>query len=108
MTSRKDVVVKPLLDIAKMPLVYRPKNFHHIITKHIGQMLNMHKNCQKIVTDIENIIISSKRYDHVVFPMDGFGTGLSMLKEKSPNTLKFLDGFINSCLGIDHDPDVKK
>ena len=43
-------------------------------------------NVSKINEDIQSMF----KYDTVVFPKDGIGTGLAMLKEKAPRTNKYL------------------
>ncbi|QGR53908.1 hypothetical protein [Moumouvirus maliensis] len=48
------------------------------------------QNIVKINKGIQNIITKSKKYDYVVLPRDGFGTGLSKLPEKAPKTFKYL------------------
>ncbi|AGF85375.1 hypothetical protein QJ854_gp407 [Moumouvirus goulette] len=48
------------------------------------------ENINKINKAIVNIIIRSKNYDYVIFPRDGFGTGLSKLPEKAPKTFKYI------------------
>nr|WBF70815.1 hypothetical protein [Megavirus caiporensis] len=53
--------------------------------------LECHDNVKKIDNAINNIINVSKKYDYVVLPRDGFGTGLAKLKEKAPETLKYIN-----------------
>lgn len=50
------------------------------------------KNCQKIDKAIEKIkkVFYEKGYDYLVLPKDGFGTGLSQLPKKAPDTYKYL------------------
>lgn len=57
-------------------------------------------NCDKILKAIDKIIIESDRYNELVFPMNGFGIGLSKLPEKAPKTFKFLNDVILECFGI--------
>ena len=64
-------------------------------------------NCQKITDAIELIIRESKKYDEIVFPVNGFGTGLAALATKAPKTLKFMDGMIAECFGIEYE-NIKK
>ncbi|AEQ32694.1 hypothetical protein CE11_00477 [Megavirus courdo11] len=53
--------------------------------------LEYHDNIKKIDYAINNIINLSKKYDYVVLPRDGFGTGLAKLKENAPETLNHIN-----------------
>ena len=48
------------------------------------------ENIIKIKNAINNIIKESIKYKYVVFPEDGFGTGLARLPTKAPKTYQFL------------------
>ena len=50
------------------------------------------KNKDTITGAIEKIKKESVNYESVVFPKDGFGTGLAMLKTAAPKTFEFLEG----------------
>jgi hypothetical protein len=60
------------------------------------------ENRRKILHAIERIIIASVRYKELIFPMNGFGTGLSRLQEKAPKTLQFLNEVIKEIFGIEY------
>jgi hypothetical protein len=62
------------------------------------------KNCQKIISSLENIIkvFSKGEYDKLVLPKDGFGTGLAKLDIKAPKTLQFLDRLLYEVFGVDY------
>ncbi len=64
-------------------------------------------NCQKITDAIESIIRESEKYDEIMFPADGFGTGLASLTSKAPRTLKFMNDMIAECFGIEYE-NIKK
>ncbi len=64
-------------------------------------------NCKNITSAFVGIIDISKEYDEILFPCDGFGTGLAQLSTKAPNTFAFLNQLINQCFGIDY-PDIIK
>lgn len=59
-------------------------------------------NCKKILAAIEKIIKDSLKYDELIFPKNGFGTGFAKLDKFAPQTLKFLDQLIMDCFGIDY------
>ena len=50
------------------------------------------ENCQKIKDAIELIKkrVHEEKYEYIVLPKDGFGTGLSQLPKKAPKTYKFV------------------
>ena len=50
-------------------------------------------NCQKIDMCIYYICvkISSEKYNTIVFPKDGFGTGLAELDKRAPKTFEYLN-----------------
>lgn len=64
-------------------------------------------NCKKITNAFMRMIDMSVKYDEIIFPSDGFGTGLAQLSTKAPNTFTFLNNLINECFGIDY-PDILK
>ena len=45
---------------------------------------------RKIDQDINELVERSKDHEAVVFPLNGIGTGLAMLPEKSPISYKYL------------------
>jgi hypothetical protein len=49
------------------------------------------KNQDKIDNAINKIIIELSKYEAVVFPQDGLGTGLSKLDKCAPLTFKYLN-----------------
>ena len=51
---------------------------------------------------ILKIIDEQLKYDYIIFPSDGFGTGLSCLPTQASKTLKFLDRSIKKYFGIDY------
>lgn len=61
------------------------------------------KNCQKITDAVESIIFESKKYNEIVFPADGFGTGLASLESKAPKTLKFINELVAECFGVEYE-----
>ena len=48
------------------------------------------QNIKKIDQAIANIIKEATKYRYVVFPENGFGTGLARLPDKAPKTLDYL------------------
>lgn len=52
------------------------------------------KNKEKIDNAIDKIIKQLSKYDAVVFPVDGLGTGLSQLDKRAPLTFKYLNDSI--------------
>jgi len=60
-------------------------------------------NCFKIYFAISKLIIASTKFDEIVFPEDGFGTGLAKLPEKAPKTLAYLDKMIEDVFGIEYE-----
>lgn len=60
-------------------------------------------NCKKIQGAINAILNKSREYDELIFPKNGFGTGLSQLPQRSPKTYKYLNEIIHECFGIDYD-----
>jgi hypothetical protein len=59
-------------------------------------------NCRKIIDAISLIIKKSVDYGELVFPFDGFGTGLAKLPENAPKTLEFLEKLIYEVFGVDY------
>ena len=43
------------------------------------------------------------KYDTILFPCDGFGTGLAKLSEVAPQTMKFMEDLIDDCFGIEYE-----
>jgi hypothetical protein len=60
-------------------------------------------NCKKILTAVDRIIIESAKYKEIVFPLNGFGTGLSRLPEKAPKTLKYINDLLEECFDIEYE-----
>ena len=59
--------------------------------------------CEIIVKDIEKIkqrIAYAQELNKIVFPIDGLGTGLSMLPQKAPRVWKFLCEILWSEFGV--------
>ena len=56
------------------------------------------ENCQRIEKAIKNIKnkIFAGKFEAVVFPENGLGTGLSQLQNKAPNTFNFLNKSIRN------------
>src|SRR5690606_15554983 len=65
------------------------------------------KSCEKIQKAIINIIDKSEKYDELVFPENGFGTGLALLPEKAPKTFDYLNAVILECFGVDYADIIK-
>lgn len=61
------------------------------------------ESCKKIQDAIIRVIEKSRDYVEIMFPVDGFGTGLARLKEKAPKTFKYLNDVIVHCFGIDYE-----
>jgi len=53
------------------------------------------------ILNLQNELDSSK-YDTVVFPKDGLGTGLSRMPETSPKIFKEMNDLISQVFGIDY------
>jgi len=47
-------------------------------------------NCKRITNVIKQIIKLATYYDNIVFPENGFGTGLAKLPTKAPDTYNYL------------------
>lgn len=62
-----------------------------------------YENCQKILNAVSKLIRESVKYEEIVFPEDGFGTGLAKLPEKAPRTFKYLEKLIDDVFGIDYE-----
>lgn len=56
----------------------------------------------QIDKDIENIYNSSKKFDTVVFPMSGLGTGRAKLHKTAPKTFLYLCGKLLSRFGYNN------
>lgn len=65
--------------------------------------LEYHSNCKKILYAVDRIIIESTKYKEIVFPLNGFGIGLSRLPEKAPKTLKYINDLLEMCFDIEYD-----
>lgn len=61
------------------------------------------QNCAKIVAAMVKIIDQSISYECIIFPSDGFGTGLARLPEKAPLTHKFLEDLMKLYFGVDYE-----
>ena len=59
----------------------------------------LEENKKKIDIAIKAVIEESKKeqYDTIVFPKDGFGTGLAKLPTKAPKTFEYLNERVDSC-----------
>lgn len=64
-------------------------------------------NCQKIYTAIVKLVRASINYNAIIFPENGFGTGLAKLPEKAPKTLAYLEKMIEDVFGIEYE-DIRK
>ena len=60
-------------------------------------------NCKKILDAVDRIIIDSAKYNELVFPLNGFGIGLSCLPEKAPKTLKYMNDLLEACFDIEYE-----
>ncbi len=56
------------------------------------------KNIKKIDVAIQRILIKSEKYDAIILPEDGFGTGLAKLPLFAPKTLEYLNEQIQNHL----------
>jgi hypothetical protein len=65
------------------------------------------ENCEKIINAIKLIVQKSADYQEIIFPSDGFGTGLARLAEKAPKTFAFMENVIDECFSIDY-PSIRK
>ena len=63
----------------------------------------LQENCRKIFNSIIKLIRRSVKYDTILFPVDGFGTGLANLQVVAPLTMKFMEDLINDCFGIGYE-----
>ena len=54
----------------------------------------LENNTIKIRKAIDEIIDLSQHYEYIIFPEDGFGTGLAQLPIKAPKTYEFLNVMI--------------
>ena len=52
-------------------------------------------NCVKIGSDFLTVEQKLREGHVVVFPTDGFGTGLSDLANRAPRTLAYIEGWVN-------------
>jgi len=61
------------------------------------------ENCQKIDAALDRIIetveTTQPKYEYIVLPEDGFGTGLARLKTHAPRTLEYIDREVLRRLG---------
>ncbi|EGC28562.1 hypothetical protein DICPUDRAFT_13427, partial [Dictyostelium purpureum] len=53
-------------------------------------------NKTKIDNAIKELFEKSKNYKYIVFPSNGFGSGLAELDKRAPNTFKYLTNLINN------------
>ncbi|BCS83105.1 hypothetical protein QLL95_gp1018 [Cotonvirus japonicus] len=58
------------------------------------------QNAENITNAINSIIMLSNKYDYVVLPENGFGTGLSELPQRAPKTYKYLSDQIKNLINI--------
>lgn len=65
----------------------------------------MERDVQKIINCLTN---PSRGFDTLVFPVNGFGTGLSQLPEKAPRTYGILCKLLNDYFGIMTDTRTKR
>lgn len=63
------------------------------------------QNRDNIIKAVENIVIRSVDYDKIMFPADGFGTGLAKLPTCAPETYEFMNKLIKACFGVDYAKD---
>lgn len=59
-------------------------------------------NIKKIIFAIENLIKKTADYDLIMFPENGFGTGLSKMQLYAPKTLAYMNSIIKDCFDIDY------
>lgn len=52
--------------------------------------------------DIMALASKCQRYDAIVFPMEGIGTGLALLKEEAPKAFDFLNKVLHGAFGIEN------
>lgn len=64
-------------------------------------------NCFKIFTAVVKIIRMSARYQELIFPSEGFGTGYEKMSLMAPKTQAFMEKLIDDCFGIDYQ-DIRK
>lgn len=60
------------------------------------------RNCEIIDISLGKLIKKSQRYDMLVFPEDGIGTGLAMLHSRAPKTWEYLNLRLNDLFGIEN------
>lgn len=65
----------------------------------------MIQDAKKIVLCLSN---PQRNFDTLVFPVNGFGTGLSMLPEKAPEAYKNLCTLLYQTFGVMTDPKTKR
>lgn len=53
------------------------------------------ENTIKITDALNNLLAIAPAYESVIFPEDGFGTGLADLPNKAPQTFQFLEKMVN-------------
>lgn len=59
------------------------------------------KDFYGMVCDLNLLLCASKTsYDTLVFPIDGLGTGLSQMPERSPKVFKILCDILNLDYGV--------
>lgn len=96
-------VIRPCKNSIGIPTKKRPTN-------HVYSFYNdgeYDASCKKIQQAIIAIINESSKYEEIVFPMGGFGTGLAKLEEKAPKTFKYLNDVICGCFNIDYNDILK-
>lgn len=57
-------------------------------------------NCQAIDTDLRNLYYRRDQFEAVVFPIDGIGTGLSLLNTEAPRTFAYLNDLLKNLFNI--------
>ena len=61
-----------------------------------------HDNIDKISTDINTIIdaVNSNKYNKIIFPKAGIGTGLADMRKRCPETFNAMNLILEGTLGI--------
>jgi len=68
-----------------------------------------YENYMIIIEEISNIIKTFKdgKYDILVLPYDGLGTGLSKMPEKAPKLFEWMNSILSEVLNIDYKPNIR-
>jgi hypothetical protein len=56
------------------------------------------ENITMVIKDFLKVLKAIDDGKTVVFPLDGFGTGLANLKDNAPKTLEFIEFITNACI----------